>query len=94
MLLDRFKLKEADLYKVNGPLTMSHLLPLIANEAFAKLKDRPFIPAYDPDLPPHGDVWQLLRRKMSCFIIPTSHSTVSSSSSRLPRPTRWCWPSR
>ena len=62
-LLERFKLTEADLYKVSGPLTMTHLMPLIANEAFAKLKDRPFTPAYDPDLPPHGDVWQLLRRE-------------------------------
>jgi polyphosphate kinase len=62
-LLDRFKLHEADLYLVNGPLTMTHLMPLISNEAFAKLKDRPFNPAYDPDLPPHGDVWQLLRRE-------------------------------
>lgn len=62
-LLDRFKLHEADLYKVAGPLTMTHLLPLISNESFAKLKDRPFTPAYDPDLPPHGDVWQLLRRE-------------------------------
>jgi polyphosphate kinase len=63
MLLDRFNLKEADLYPVSGPLTMTHLMPLISNEAFANLKDRPFVPAYDPDLPPHGDVWQLLRRE-------------------------------
>ena len=62
-LLERFKLTKADLYKVNGPLTMSHLMPLVANEAFAKLKDRPFTPSYDPNLPPHGDVWQLLRRE-------------------------------
>jgi len=63
-LLDHFNLKEADLYKVDGPLTMTHLAPIISNEAFAKLKDRPFIPAYDPGLPPHaGDVWQLLRRE-------------------------------
>jgi len=63
MLLDRFNLKEADLYKVSGPLTMTHLLPLTTNEAFARLRDRPFVPAYDPDLPPHGDVWQHLRRE-------------------------------
>jgi len=62
-LMEQFKLKEEDVYKVQGPLTMSHLLPLVANEAFANLKDRPFIPAYDPDLPPHGDVWQFLRRE-------------------------------
>jgi polyphosphate kinase len=62
-LLDRFKLKETDLYRVDGPLTMTHLLPLTSNEGFAKLKDRPFTPVYDPDLPPHGDVWQLIRRE-------------------------------
>jgi polyphosphate kinase len=62
-LLDRFNLKKADLYLENGPLTLTHLMPLTGNESFAKLKDRPFTPAYDPNLPPHGDVWQLLRRE-------------------------------
>jgi polyphosphate kinase len=62
-LLERFKLRPEDLYKVAGPLTMTHLMPLTGNEAFANLKDRPFTGAYDPDLPPHGDVWQLLRRE-------------------------------
>jgi len=62
-LVERFKLKQEDVYKVAGPLTMTHLLPLIGNEAFAMLKDRPFTPAYDPDLPPHGDVWQLMRQE-------------------------------
>ena len=62
-LLERFKLTEADLYKVCGPLTMTHLMPLVGNDGFAKLKDRPFTPVYDPDLPPHGDVWQFLRRE-------------------------------
>jgi len=62
-LLERFKLSEEDMYKVTGPLTMSHLLPLIGSETFANLKDRPFTPAYDPDLPPHGDVWHLLRQE-------------------------------
>jgi polyphosphate kinase len=62
-LVERFKLKEEDVYKVAGPLTMTHLMPIIGNESFAQLKDRPFIPSYDPDLPPHGDVWQLLRQE-------------------------------
>ncbi|MGA3170488.1 MAG: polyphosphate kinase 1 [Chthoniobacteraceae bacterium] len=62
-LCERFNLKQADVYKGCGPLTMTHLAPIIANEAFANLKDRPFTPAYDPNLPPHGDIWQLLRRE-------------------------------
>ncbi len=61
MLLDRFKLAEADVYEVRGPLTMTHLMPLIANDAFAKLKDRPFYPATDPALPPRANVWEILR---------------------------------
>jgi len=44
-------------------LTMTHLAPLVANDAFAKLKDRPFQPARDPALPPHADFFELLRRQ-------------------------------
>ncbi len=62
-LLERFKLENADLYPLDGPITMTHLVPLLANEAFAHLKDRPFHPAHDPALPPGTDIWQLLRRE-------------------------------
>ena len=63
LLLERFKLTDADLYQLDGPISMTQLSPLINNEAFAKLKDRPFFPAHDPSLPPGGDVWQMLRRE-------------------------------
>ncbi len=61
-LLERFDLSQADVYLLPGPITMTHLLPLITNEAFAHLKDRPFKPAHDPALPPGSDIWQVLRR--------------------------------
>lgn len=61
LLLERFKLTEADLYKLDGPISMTHLMPLVNNEAFARLKDRPFSPSYDPALPPGADVWEMLR---------------------------------
>src|SRR6266403_413150 len=63
LLLDFFNLTEADAYKLDGPLTMTHLAPLVANDAFAKLKDRPFQPARDPALPPHADFFEVLRRQ-------------------------------
>jgi polyphosphate kinase len=63
LLLEFFDLTEADVYKVNGPLTMTHLGPLITNDAFANLKDRPFQPGRDPALPPHADVFEVLRRQ-------------------------------
>ncbi len=63
LLLERFKLTDADLYVQDGPISMTHLAPLVANEAFAKLKDRPFSPTHDPALPPGGDIWQLLRKE-------------------------------
>src|SRR2546429_184866 len=63
LLLDFFNLTEADAYKLDGPLTMTHLAPLVANDAFAKLKDRPFQPARDPALPPHVDFFEVLRRQ-------------------------------
>src|SRR5437588_1857496 len=61
LLLDFFNLSEPDACKLDGPLSMTHLLPLVTNDAFAKLKDRPFQPAPDPPLPPHVDVFEVLR---------------------------------
>src|ERR1700688_912074 len=63
LLLRFFNLSEADAYKLDGPLSMTHLAPLVANDAFAKLKDRPFQPARDPALPPHADFFEVLRRQ-------------------------------
>src|SRR5881398_3056992 len=63
LLLRFFDLTEADAYKLDGPLTMTHLIPLVTNDAFAKLRDRPFQPARDPALPPHVDFFEVLRRQ-------------------------------
>jgi polyphosphate kinase len=63
LLLEFFDLGEDDAYKVNGPLSMTHLMPLVTNDAFAKLKDRPFQPALDPALPPDADVFEVLRKQ-------------------------------
>jgi polyphosphate kinase len=63
LLLRFFNLSEADAYKLDGPLSMTHLAPLVANDAFAKLKDHPFQPARDPALPPHADFFEVLRRQ-------------------------------
>ena len=38
-------------------------MPLVANDAFAKLKDRVFQPARDPALPPHADIFEAMRRQ-------------------------------
>src|SRR5437763_221983 len=56
-------LVQANLQRGDGPLTMTHLMPLVTNDAFAKLKDRPFQPARDPALPPHVDFFEVLRRQ-------------------------------
>ena len=42
---------------------MTHLAPLVANDAFAKLKDRVFQPARDPALPPHADIFEAMRKQ-------------------------------
>jgi polyphosphate kinase len=63
LLLEFFHLTEADVYKADGPLSMTHLMPLITNDAFANLKDRPFQPGRDPALPPHADIFEVLRRQ-------------------------------
>jgi polyphosphate kinase len=63
LLLEFFDLGEDDVYKLDGPLSMTHLAPLVANDAFAKLKDRPFQPGRDPALPPHADIFEVLRQQ-------------------------------
>src|SRR5260370_20962169 len=63
LLLQFYDLTEADVYKLDGPLSMTHLTPLISNDAFANLKDRPFQPGGDPALPPHADIFEVLRRQ-------------------------------
>ncbi len=63
LLLKFFQLTEADLYKLDGPLSMTHLAPLVANDAFAKLKDRVFQPTRDPALPAHADIFEAMRKQ-------------------------------
>src|SRR6188472_3038922 len=63
LLLRFFNLTEADVYKLDGPLSMTHLMPLVTNDAFAKLKDRPFQPATDPALPPQADIFEVMRKQ-------------------------------
>src|SRR6202162_3112905 len=63
LLLKLFDLGEPDVYKLNGPLSMTHLAPLLTNDAFANLKDRPFQPGRDPALPPHADMFEVMRRQ-------------------------------
>src|SRR5881392_1885258 len=63
LLLAFFDLQEADLYKLDGPLSMTHLMPLVTNDAFAKLKDRPFQPATDPALLPQADIFEVMRKQ-------------------------------
>src|SRR6266403_1474474 len=63
LLLKFFSLTDADVYKVDGPLSMTHLTPLVTNDAFANLRDRPFQPARDPALPPHVNIFEVMRRQ-------------------------------
>src|SRR5437660_1478248 len=63
LLLEFFDLGDMDLYKVDGPLSMTHLAPLVSNDAFAKLKDRVFQPARDPALPPHANIFEVMRKQ-------------------------------
>lgn len=63
LLLEFFDLSEMDLYALDGPLSMTHLAPLVANDAFAKLKDRVFQPARDPALPPHANIFDVMRKQ-------------------------------
>lgn len=61
LLQEFFELGETDLYRLDGPLSMTHLSPLVTNDAFARLKDRPFKPARDPVLPRHANIFEIMR---------------------------------
>jgi len=63
LLLKFFNLTEADVYKLDGPLSMTHIMPLVTNDAFANLRDRPFQPARDAALPPHVNIFEVMRRQ-------------------------------
>src|SRR4051812_5651135 len=63
LLLEFFDLGEADLYKLNGPLSMTHFAPVVANDAFAKFKDRLFQPVRDPALPAHANLFDVMRKQ-------------------------------
>ncbi|MDQ6625709.1 MAG: polyphosphate kinase, partial [Verrucomicrobiota bacterium] len=63
LLLEFFDLSQTDLYRLDGPLTMTHLMSLVTNDAFAKLKDRAFQPACDPALPPHANIFEVMRKQ-------------------------------
>ena len=63
LLLELFDLAEPDLYKLDGPISMTHLAPLVSNDAFAKLKDRVFQPTRDPALPPQANIFEVMRKQ-------------------------------
>lgn len=63
LLMEFYDLTEADVYKLDGPLSMTHLSPLLSNDALANLRDRPFLPGRDPALPPHADMFDVMRRQ-------------------------------
>jgi len=63
LLLEFYDLTDADVYKLDGPLSMTHLTPILTNDAFAKLKDKSFQPGRDPALPPHADMFDVMRRQ-------------------------------
>lgn len=61
-LLETFKLTEADVYRVDGPINFLHLAPLFGSDLFPKLRDRPFQPAIPKALPPGADIFEVMRR--------------------------------
>src|SRR5260370_12016156 len=42
---------------------MAQLMPLVTDDDFANLRDRPFQPARDPALPPHVNIFEVIRRQ-------------------------------
>ena len=94
LLLAFFDLQEGDLYKLDGPLSMTHLMPLVTNDAFAKLKDRPFQPATDPAFPPQADIFEVMRKQDILLHHPYESFDPVVRFIERPQPIRRCWRSR
>jgi polyphosphate kinase len=62
-LLETFKLTDADLVRLPGPINFIHLQPLFSSDAFPKLRDRPFQPVTVKALPAGADPFEVLRRQ-------------------------------
>jgi polyphosphate kinase len=63
VLLNIFKLTEADIYFVNGPLNFQHLMPLTSLDSLSALRDKPYVPVVSPALPAGSDYFEILRRQ-------------------------------
>ncbi len=62
-LLETFRLQEADLYRLPGPINFLHLEPLYSTDIFPRLRDRPFQPATSKALPSGADIFEVMRRQ-------------------------------
>jgi polyphosphate kinase len=63
VLLEIFRLSESDLYEVNGPLTVLHLMPLTSIPELGALRDKPYVPIISPSLPPGSDYFEIIRSR-------------------------------
>jgi polyphosphate kinase len=63
VLLNIFKLTEDDVYFVNGPLNLLHLMPLTSIESLSALRDKPYVPVVSPSLPPGSDIFEIVRHQ-------------------------------
>ena len=61
-LLENFRLTEADLYRLPGPINFLHLEPLFYSDAFPKLRDRPFQPVFGKAVPQGADIFEVMRK--------------------------------
>ncbi|MBV9656766.1 MAG: polyphosphate kinase 1 [Verrucomicrobia bacterium] len=62
-LLENFRLTEADLYRLPGPVNFLHLQPLYMSDAYPRLRDKPFQPATPKALPLGADIFEVMRRQ-------------------------------
>ncbi len=62
-LRENLNLVPEDVYRVDGPLNFAHLSVLWTDGAFARFRDRPFKPSWDPGLPPDADPFAMIRKR-------------------------------
>ncbi len=63
LLMNTFKISEADVYTHDGPINFLHIMPLVFHEAFAHLRDKPWTPLIYKDVPATGDLFEIMRKQ-------------------------------
>ena len=63
ILKKELKIKEEDIYYINGPIDLTFLMKMYDIEGFSHLKDAKYIPQINPDIKPDKNIFEQIKKK-------------------------------